>query len=103
MFAKSGFFSEAGIIECIAQTCAARMGYINKYLLNDSVKLGFIGAIKHLVIEKKPKVNDEIDITAEVKSEIFSVTLVAATVKCGSELIASCEMKIFLTNINSEC
>jgi predicted hotdog family 3-hydroxylacyl-ACP dehydratase len=102
IFVENGCLTEAGVIESIAQTCAVRMGYINKYLMEDSVKLGFIGSIKHLLIEKLPKVDEEIEITAEVKNEIFSVTLVAATVKCGNETVASCEMKIFLTDINSK-
>ncbi|MDR1666336.1 MAG: pseudouridylate synthase [Bacteroidales bacterium] len=102
IFVEKGFLSEAGIIESIAQTCAARMGYINKYLLKDSLKLGFIGSIKQLVIEKLPKVNEEIAITVDVKNEIFSVTLVTAVVRCENETLASCEMKIFLTDINSK-
>jgi predicted hotdog family 3-hydroxylacyl-ACP dehydratase len=102
IFVENGVFTEAGIIESIAQTCAARMGYINKYLIKDNVKLGFIGSIKNLVIEKCPKTDDEINITVEVKNEIFAVTLVNACVKCRNEPVASCEMKISLTDIDSQ-
>lgn len=33
IFVESGVFTASGIIENIAQTCATRIGYINKYIL----------------------------------------------------------------------
>jgi predicted hotdog family 3-hydroxylacyl-ACP dehydratase len=102
IFVENDVFTEAGVIESIAQTCAARMGYINKYILKKSVKLGFIGAIKNLAIEKCPQTGDTIAITVEVKTEILSVILAFATVTCGDDLIASCEMKISLSDIDSQ-
>ena len=50
IFFEDGRLTPSGLIENIAQTCAARMGYINKYLLGDKVKLGFIGSIRNLEI-----------------------------------------------------
>jgi len=102
MFVENGFLSESGIIENIAQTCAARMGYINKYLCSDAVKIGFIGSIKDLVIEELPKVGDELKTTVEVVSEIFAITLVNAKVDIGDRLIASCEMKISITDMETQ-
>jgi len=102
MFVENGFLTESGIIENIAQTCAARMGYINKYLCSDAVKIGFIGSIKDLVIEKLPKVGDELKTTVEVVSEIFAITLVNAKVEIGDRLIASCEMKISITDMETQ-
>ncbi|MDR1864856.1 MAG: pseudouridylate synthase [Bacteroidales bacterium] len=107
IFAENGVFTEAGIIESIAQTCAARMGYINMLQTDcregetPKIKLGFIGAIKNLTIEKRPRVHEEIVITITVVSEILSVTLVKAQVTSGNEPTASCEMKIFLSDIDS--
>ena len=100
LFVEDGFLTEAGVTENIAQTCAARMGYINKYLCSDNVKIGFIGSIKDLVFEELPKVGDELKTTVEVVSEIFAITLVQAKVEVGDKLIASCEMKISITDID---
>ena len=48
-----------GLVENIAQTCAARIGYVN--LLNkESVRLGFIGAVRNLSIHKTPKIGETI-------------------------------------------
>ena len=102
IFVENDRLSESGVIENIAQTCAARMGYINKYLSSDEVKIGFIGSIKDLVFETLPKVSDELKTTIEVVSEIFAITLVNAKVEVEDKLIASCEMKISITDMSSE-
>ena len=39
MFVADSVMSEAGIIENIAQTCAARIGYVNKYILKEDIKI----------------------------------------------------------------
>jgi len=102
IFVENDRLSESGVIENIAQTCAARMGYINKYLSSDEVKIGFIGSIKDLVFETLPKVGDELNTTIEVVSEIFAITLVNAKVEVGDKQIATCEMKISITDMSSE-
>ena len=102
IFVENNVFTESGIIENIAQTCAARMGYINKYIYSDKVKIGFIGSIKNLVFEELPKVGDELTTTIEVASEVFAITLVNAKVEVGDRLVAFCEMKISLTDMSSE-
>jgi len=100
IFVENNELTESGVIENIAQTCAARMGYINKYLHFDKVKIGFIGSIKDLVINEFPKTGDELKTTVEVISEVFAITLVNAKVEINGRLIASCEMKISITDIN---
>ncbi len=102
IFVDSGRLSPEGIIENIAQTCAARMGYINKYLKAEAVKLGFIGAMKGFSVEYMPGVGDRLDTTIEVADEVFSITLVRARVEAGGRLVAQGEMKISLTGINSK-
>ena len=102
IFVENDQFTESGIIENIAQTCAARMGYINKYLNSDKVKIGFIGSIKDLIINELPKTGEELKTTIEVMSEVFSITLVNAKVEASDKLIATCDMKISLTDMSSE-
>jgi len=97
IFLKDGTLSETGLIENIAQTCAARMGYISKYIDKSSVKIGVIGSIKNLVINELPKLNENLKTTIEVLSEVFSITLVHAKIEVEEKLIASGEMKISIT------
>ena len=77
---RDGRLSEAGIMENIAQSCAARIGYISVYVRKGVVCLGIIGSVKDLDIEFLPAVGSRLETTVDVVSEVFSITLVNATV-----------------------
>lgn len=94
LFVEDGKFLESGLIENIAQTCAARLGYINTVILKNNVRLGFIGAMKSLYINKLPCVHSILETTIEVVNEVFNITLVNATTTCNGEVLVTCEMKI---------
>ena len=100
LFFSEGRLLASGLIENIAQTCAARIGYINR-LSNEVIKLGFIGAVRNLKIYKTPLTGDTIYTTITVKEEVFQMTLVDAVVKLNDETIAEAEMKIALSDIES--
>jgi predicted hotdog family 3-hydroxylacyl-ACP dehydratase len=99
IFCDGNYLNESGLIENIAQTCAARMGYINRYVHGDTVKVGLIGAIRNLEIERLPQVGEVITTRVIVREEIFRMTLVDAVVTAGEERIAWGEMKISITSI----
>ena len=100
LFVADGRFSAEGLMENIAQTCAARMGYIN--LSNgDTVKIGVIGAVNNFDVLRTPKIGERIVTTIEVQEELFQITLVKAFVKCGDELLAQTNMKIALMDKDS--
>ncbi len=94
IFVEAGEFTASGVIENIAQTCAARIGYINKYILKKGIQLGFIGAIRNLTLHRCPKVGETITTRIAVVQEAFGMTLVDATVSIGQEVLAESEMKI---------
>lgn len=94
IFVDGGRFCAAGLMENIAQTCAARIGYANKYILKKGIQLGFIGAVRNFEVKALPKVGDTIVTRVEVKEEIFGMTLAYATIECDGEVLVSTEMKI---------
>ena len=94
VFCENGEFASAGLIEHIAQTCAARLGYYNKYVLKTGVRLGFIGEVKDLSINRLPREGETIETTIVVVQEIFDVTLVTAEVRVGTEVVATTRLKI---------
>jgi predicted hotdog family 3-hydroxylacyl-ACP dehydratase len=102
IFCDGGRLSESGLIENIAQTCAARMGYINKYIHRHAVKIGFIGAIRNLEILRLPREGERLTTRIDTVEEIFRMTLVNATVRAGRETLAACEMKIAITDMESK-
>jgi hypothetical protein len=95
IFMKNGIFQEPGIIENIAQSAALGVGYVCS-TKNEKVPLGFIGAVKNLMIFELPKVGDEITTEIQVDYEVFEATLITGKVYCFGRLMAQCEMKIFL-------
>lgn len=101
LFFEEGKLSTSGVIENIAQTCAAHIGYINKYILKQCVKLGYIGAIRNMEIYRTPKEKETITTEITIIEEIFQMTLVHAIVKSKDETIAIAEMKIALSKIDS--
>ena len=94
VFCENGEFAAAGLIEHIAQTCAARLGYYNKYILKTGVRLGFIGEVKDLDIVRLPREGETLNTTIVVMQEIFDVTLVTAEVRVGEGTIATTRLKI---------
>ncbi len=95
IFVKNGIFQEPGIIENIAQTAAVKAGYeVKKHGAEPLV--GFIGALKDLVIYKLPRVGDVLKTTVTIKMEVMGITLVEGFSVCEGTKIASCEMKIFI-------
>lgn len=102
IFVDGGRFSASGLIENIAQTCAARIGYVNKYILNKGVQIGFIGAIRSLQVFSTPSVGDQIVTRVEVLEDVFGMTLAAATVSCDGEVLVTTQMKIAVKSEEEE-
>ncbi|WP_024989411.1 pseudouridylate synthase [Segatella albensis] len=96
LFVEDGQLNACALAENIAQTCAARLGYVNKYILKRAIQIGFIGAIKNMEVIETPKVGELLDTSIDVIEQVMELTLVNATAKVGDRLIASAEMKIAL-------
>ena len=94
IFTNAGTFSASGLIENIAQTCAARIGYVNQYVLQRGIQIGFMGAIRNLDIYRLPKVGERMTTIVEVMEEVFGMTLAKAQVVCDEEVLVTAEMKI---------
>lgn len=92
-----GKLSEAGIIENIAQTAAARSGYEAKKN-NVNVRTGFIGSIKNLKIHFLPDVGNTIQTQIDIKTVIGAITVISAVSSISERIMAECEMTIILTD-----
>ena len=101
VFCKDGRLSAEGMMENIAQTCAARMGYINQ-TNNVAVKIGVIGAVSNYEVFRTPRVGELIVTTIEVMEELFQITMVKAVVRCGNETLAQTNMKIALMDMDMQ-
>ena len=94
LFVRDGRLSAAGLVENMAQTCATRLGYVNKYILKKGIQIGYIGAIKNMQIDELPKVGQTITTQVDIREEVFGMLLADASVTSGGKLLASAQMKI---------
>lgn len=87
--------TESGIVENMAQTAASRAGF-EAVKNNSKPAVGFIGNIKDLVIHFLPESGNEVLTEVSTKTQVMNVSIVEAKSYCNDQLVASCEMKIFL-------
>jgi predicted hotdog family 3-hydroxylacyl-ACP dehydratase len=99
IFVTDGKFSASGMMENIAQTCAARIGFYNKYILKKDVQVGFIGAIRNYVVNSLPEVGSTIVTKVDILEEIFGMTLANAEIKCNGEVVATAEIKLSVRSV----
>ena len=94
LLVQEGKFSEAGLIENIAQTAAARAGVTAAK--NKPVAVGYIAAVQNLEVFALPSVNTTIHTEITAENEILNVLLISGKATCNGELLATCNMKIFI-------
>lgn len=94
LFVRNGKLREPGLIENIAQTAAAQVGYqcLEKMV---AVPIGYIASIKNLKIVNLPLINSAISTTVKVTNQILDVTVVEGYVEQEGAVVCSCEMRIF--------
>lgn len=97
IFVEDGEFSEAGLLENIAQTAAAGEGY-KAQMNNKAVTVGYIGAVKNFEVSMLPKVKDVLTTEVAIMHHIFNVTNIKGRISCNAAIIAECEMKIFIND-----
>lgn len=98
LFVENGRLNTCALAENIAQTCAARLGYVNKYILKRGIQIGFIGAVKDMKVIDTPVVGDVLTTTIHVLEQIMGLTLVTAVIRIGDRVVATAEMKIALAD-----
>lgn len=95
IFCEEGYLREPGMIEHVAQSAAAFAGYA-PYVKGESPKLGFIGEVKKFKIIRLPKVGEFLHTSLRVLGEAAGVTLISAETKVDEDVLATCQMKIFI-------
>lgn len=95
LFLEGGKLLSAGIIENMAQSCAARIGYIISQS-DGPVRTGFLCDIRDLVITRQPQCGDVLLTRVSILQEVFNLTLAHVSVSIGDEPIATARLKIAL-------
>ncbi len=100
IFVVNGRFSEAGLIENMAQSAALRTGWMAMQR-SDSTEafrppVGVIGAVKGFMLYQLPDIDTSLETEIIVLTEIFNATMIKASIKAGKKLLAEGELKIFI-------
>ena len=100
-FLENNSLALPGLIENIAQTVAARSGYLFSKEAKDNQEfsnppIGFIGAITKLYFHQAPPLGSTIRTTIKIEAELSEVSLIAGESYLNDQLLASCSMKVFL-------
>ncbi len=93
LFVESNQFGESGLVENIAQTVAAMVGYACSQR-NIPIPMGYIAAVKDLKIVSLPANGSVIETTVMITNQVMDVTVVRGKVELSGELICTCEMKV---------
>lgn len=99
LFVDNGLFTEAGLVENMAQTAAAGTGY-KAQQDGRPAPVGYIGALKNLSVTRLPAVGDTLTTEVAFKMQVMNAHIVEATIKVNEQEIAKCELKIFLQENN---
>ncbi len=94
---EDGVLTEGGLVENIAQTAAARIGYIHQ-VASKPVPIGYIGAVQDLDVVYLPKVGEWLQTYVTVEHQVFNATQVKGKVMSGDRVVAQCALKIFISN-----
>lgn len=92
--------SASGIIENMAQSCAARMGCINR-MSNLSVKIGTIGDIKDCQILRYPRCNEVLKTHVHIVIDMYPLIMASIETKVDDEVIATARIKLAMTEMES--
>ncbi len=94
VFVTDGELSAAGLMENIAQTCAARIGFV---YWNRPLRIGVVGALKNFTVTRLPHAGETLTTTIRKVLFVEPALVVNAVTRIGEEVVAEGEMKVFLT------
>ena len=97
IFVLDGHFQAYALIEVMAQTAAAQLGYDNSLRGDNNVRIGYIGAVKRMRIESVPRVGETLITRLEVLEDFGDMKLVAAESFVDDRKIATAELTIALS------
>ena len=94
------FLSASGIIENMAQSCAARMGCVNR-LSNLPVKIGTIGDIKDCEILRYPRCHEVLKTYVHIVINMHPLIMASVETRIDDEVIATARIKLAMTELES--
>ena len=95
LFVEAGCLTECGLIEHMAQSAAARVGW-SCLEEKRAVPIGYIGAVSHFTAHRLPGIGSCLHTALRIVQQVGPVSLAELTVEADGEPIAEGWLKIFL-------
>ena len=102
LLVEDGHLTASGILENMAQSSAARIGYLCRFILHVPVRIGYIGAIRHFRVHRLPAVGETVETTVVLREDVFGISLADVTVRAGEEILAEASLKTALGEKEAE-
>ncbi len=96
LLVQDGFFQETGLIEHIAQTCAASFDYLDREA-GGKPKIGFIGAVSKVLVTELPPVGATIRTVVTPLHQLGNIYLVKGESFLDGRILLGCELKIVVS------
>lgn len=91
---ESGQLAEEGILEHIAQTAAAYVGFLRKRA-GEEVNMGYIGDIKRCAVSHPmPLAGEMLTTHLTIVSQVGNITMVSAETTVDGRTLLTCRMKL---------
>jgi len=100
LFLNSHGLTSAGMMEAMAQTIAARTGFLLRNQpkgKNKKIPIGVIGSIKNFRLNFQPRIGSVIVTTVSIEHEVLQALVVKGKVEVDEKLAAEGDLQIFLT------
>lgn len=85
----------AGVLEHVAQSCAARIGYLQS-TQNEPIRIGYIGAVKKIELKRIPIVGERLLTKVMLLENVLDISLLQCDTFIEGECIAQTTLKLAL-------
>ena len=98
LLVEDGSLCASGMMEHMAQSMAAREGYVSRYILHIPIRLGMLGQIKNFSLYRHARSGELLETTVRLTHEMMGISLAEITVCCQGETVAEAIIKTVITN-----
>ncbi len=96
---SDGELTEGGLLENLAQTCAAHIGFVEIHIRkSNKINIGLVAAVKQCEIHRKVCVGEMLTTEAEEKFVFDNMSSYNVVAKVDDEVIARGEMQVVLSD-----
>lgn len=93
---SNGVVTETALVECVAQTVAAALGQrMRTGGKSGAANQGMLAAVSNFKILSSPPLDQTLTITVREVKRLGPMLLIAATVSCEGQVIASGELSLY--------